>query len=81
MGVQEITAVPQTPQHAKRVINLRGKVVPVVDLRSKFGLPEVKRTARTCIVVLQTGTTRGALQMEVIVDDVSEVLSLAAGGC
>ena len=44
MGIQEITAVPQTPGYVKGVINLRGKVIPVVDLRLKFGLPEIEYT-------------------------------------
>ncbi|MBS1859780.1 MAG: purine-binding chemotaxis protein CheW, partial [Acidobacteria bacterium] len=51
MGIQEITAVPQTPSHVKGVINLRGKVVPVVDLRLKFGLAAAEYTQRTCIIV------------------------------
>ena len=53
MGIQEITAVPQTPAHIKGVINLRGKVVPVVDLRLKFGLAAAEYTPRTCIIVTQ----------------------------
>jgi purine-binding chemotaxis protein CheW len=53
MGLQEITAVPQTPAHIKGVINLRGKVVPVIDLRLKFGVPAAEYTQRTCIIVTQ----------------------------
>ena len=53
MGVQDITAVPQTPNYVRGVINLRGKVIPVVDLRLKFGLPEIEYTQRTCIIVVQ----------------------------
>ena len=53
MGVQEITAIPQTPAYVKGVINLRGKVIPVVDLRAKFGLPQKEYTKRTSIVVVQ----------------------------
>src|SRR5215469_1371223 len=53
MGVQEITAVPQMPKHVRGVLNLRGKVIPVVDLRLKFGLPEIEYTQRTCIIVVQ----------------------------
>src|SRR5580704_14693026 len=53
MGVQEITAVPQTPGYVKGVINLRGKVIPVVDLRLKFGLAEIEYTQRTCIIVVE----------------------------
>src|SRR5882757_9450409 len=53
MGVQHITTVPQTPADLKGVINLRGKVIPVMDLRLKFGLPETEYTQRTCIIVVQ----------------------------
>ena len=53
MGIQDITAVPQTPAYVKGVINLRGKVIPVVDLRLKFCLPEMEYTQRTCIIVVQ----------------------------
>ncbi|MBV9745620.1 MAG: purine-binding chemotaxis protein CheW [Acidobacteriia bacterium] len=77
MGIQEITAVPQTPSHVKGVINLRGKVVPVIDLRLKFGLPAADYTQRTCIVVTQVKGESGLILMGVIVDGVSEVLNLA----
>ena len=60
MGIQDITAVPQTPAHVKGVINLRGKVIPVVDLRLKFGLPEQEYTQRTCIIVVQVQRRGGA---------------------
>lgn len=53
MKIQDITAVPHTPVYVKGVINLRGKVAPVVDLRQKFGLPERQHTERTGIVVVQ----------------------------
>jgi purine-binding chemotaxis protein CheW len=76
MGVQEITAVPQTPSYVKGVINLRGKVIPVVDLRLKFGLPELEYTQRTCIIVVQIESEAGKLLIGVIVDGVSEVLTL-----
>jgi purine-binding chemotaxis protein CheW len=79
MGVQDITAVPQTPAHVKGVINLRGKVVPVVDLRLKFRLPEMEYTQRTCIIVVQVQFEETALMMGIVVDGVSEVLNLAAG--
>jgi len=78
MGVQDITAVPQTPSHVKGVINLRGKVVPVVDLRLKFRLPELEYTQRTCIIVVQVQLETSSLMMGVVVDAVSEVLNLAA---
>jgi len=78
MGIQDITAVPQTPAYVKGVINLRGKVIPVVDLRLKFGLAEVEHTQRTCIVVVQVQGEGGAVQTGVIVDEVSEVLNVSA---
>jgi purine-binding chemotaxis protein CheW len=78
MGLQEITAVPQTPAHVKGVINLRGKVVPVVDLRLKFGLPAAEYTQRTCIIVTQIQGESGPVMMGIVVDGVSEVLNLTA---
>src|SRR5450755_1527449 len=77
MGLQEITAVPQTPPHIKGVINLRGKVVPVIDLRLKFGLAAADYTQRTCIIVTQVQGESGAVLMGIVVDGVSEVLNLA----
>ncbi len=79
MGIQEITAVPQTPDYVKGVINLRGKVIPVVDLRLKFGLAELEYTPRTCIIVVQIEGEAGRLMIGVIVDAVSEVLTLQSG--
>ena len=78
MGLQDITAVPQTPGYVKGVINLRGKVTPVVDLRLKFGLPEAAYTQRTCIIVVQVTGGAGPMLMGIIVDGVSEVLNLTA---
>jgi purine-binding chemotaxis protein CheW len=78
MGIQDITAVPQTPSHVKGVINLRGKVIPVVDLRLKFGLPEAEYTQRTCIIVVQVKTGEISMLMGIIVDGVAEVLNLVS---
>ncbi len=78
MGLQEITAVPQTPCHIKGVINLRGKVVPVIDLRLKFGLPAAEYTQRTCIIVTQVQGESSSVLMGIVVDGVSEVLNLTA---
>lgn len=78
MGLQEITAVPQTPCHIKGVINLRGKVVPVIDLRLKFGLPAAEYTQRTCIIVTQVQGESSLVLMGIVVDGVSEVLNLTA---
>ena len=79
MGVQDITAVPQTPSYVKGVINLRGKVIPVVDLRLRFGLPEQEYTQRTCIVVVQIEQGATRMLTGVVVDEVLEVLTLQGG--
>ena len=79
MGMQDITAVPQTAAYVKGVINLRGKVIPVIDLRVKFGLEEADYTQRTCIVVVEVRHEGGAMLMGAIVDGVSEVLTLQGG--
>ena len=76
MGVQEITQVPQTPPYVKGVINLRGKVIPVVDLRLKFGMPEHEYSARTCIIVVQIELDGTKMLTGVVVDEVSEVLNM-----
>src|SRR5947209_20403099 len=76
MGIQEITAVPQTPAHIKGVLNLRGKVVPVIDLRLKFSLPAAEYTQRTCIIVTQVQGESAPVLMGIVVDGVSEVLNL-----
>ena len=78
MGLQQITAVPKTPAHIKGVINLRGKVVPVIDLRLKFGLPAADYTARSCIIVTQVQGESAPVLMGIVVDGVSEVLNLTA---
>jgi purine-binding chemotaxis protein CheW len=78
MGVQDITQVPQTPHHVKGVINLRGKVIPVVDLRLKFSMPAKEYTHRTCIIVVQVAGERGTMLMGIVVDAVAEVLQVAA---
>jgi purine-binding chemotaxis protein CheW len=73
--LQKITPVPQMPPFVKGVINLRGRVIPIVDLRIKFGL-EAVFTDRTCIVVVQVQLTAQLVQMGLIVDGVEEVVNL-----
>lgn len=70
-GVMDVTTVPQMPIFMKGVINLRGKVIPVTDLRLKFGLEEAEHTEQTCIIVVDVGKEIG-----IIVDTVSEVLDV-----
>jgi len=77
IGMMDITAVPQTPAFVKGLINLRGKVIPVVDLRLKFGLPEKEYTERTAIIVVETRMASGSVQMGIVVDTVSEVMNIA----
>lgn len=79
MGVQDITAVPGTPAHLKGVINLRGKIIPVVDLRLKFAFPEATFTQTTCIIVVQVMQESEPAMIGLIVDGVSEVLTLNEG--
>ena len=76
--MMDITAVPQVPAHVKGVINLRGKVIPVIDLRLKFGFPQGVSTARTCIIVVEVALAASRVMMGIIVDHVSEVLNIAA---
>jgi purine-binding chemotaxis protein CheW len=77
MGLQEITEVPGTASHLKGVINLRGKIIPVVDLRLKFALAEAPFTQSTCIIVVQVLQEGETAMIGIIVDGVSEVLNLA----
>jgi purine-binding chemotaxis protein CheW len=76
IGLMDITAIPQTPAYVKGVINLRGKVIPVIDLRLKFGLPPMEYGERTCIIVVEVRTPTSSVQMGVVVDTVSEVLNI-----
>ncbi len=78
MGMMEITAVPKTPDFLKGVINLRGKVIPVINLRMKFGMEEIEYDERTCIIVVEVSSAKNRVQMGVIVDSVSEVLNITA---
>ena len=76
IGIMPITTVPRTPEFVKGVINLRGKVIPVVDLRLKFGMEEIGYTERTCIIVVEIAGSSGAVMMGIVVDSVSEVLNI-----
>jgi purine-binding chemotaxis protein CheW len=78
MKMQEITSVPQTPSFVMGVINLRGRIIPVVNLRSKFKMPEQERTDTTCIVVVKLQAESGEQSMGIVVDGVVEVLLINA---
>ena len=74
--VMAITPMPEAPAYVKGVINLRGKIIPVVDLRTKLGIQESEYTDRTCIIVLETTRNGRAVSIGMIVDSVSEVLHM-----
>ncbi len=74
IGIMGITNVPQTPDYMKGVINLRGKVIPVIDLRLKFAMTELKHTQETCTIVVEVN---GSL-IGIIVDTVSEVVDIGS---
>lgn len=76
IGLMEITAVPQTPPFVKGVINLRGRVIPVLELRTKFGMVTQEYNDRTCIIVVEVNGSNSTIQVGMLVDSVSEVLNI-----
>lgn len=77
IGMMPITHVPQTPAFVKGIINLRGKVIPIIDLRLKFHMESAPYTDKTCIIVVEIrNAKKGATLMGVVVDSVSEVLHI-----
>ena len=78
IGIMSITRVPKTPDFVRGVINLRGKVIPIVDLRLKFAMEGREATERTCIIVVQIERTNQQTTMGIIVDEVSEVTDIKA---
>ncbi len=78
IGLMDITKVPRTPQYIRGVINLRGKVIPVVDLRLKFEMAGKEDTEETCIIVVDVEGEHDSILMGILVDAVSEVLDIQA---
>jgi len=76
IGMMPITSVPRTPEFVKGVINLRGKVIPVLDLRLKFDMGEIPYTDRTCIIVVEIDSDSVTVLIGIVVDAVSEVLNI-----
>ena len=76
IGYMEITAVPQMPAYVKGVINLRGQVIPVVDLRAKFGMATAEVTEQTCIIVVEISQANHKFDTGIVVDQVEEVLDI-----
>ncbi len=75
-GLMDITRVPRSPDYVKGVINLRGRVIPIINLRKKFNMPMVEDTERTCIIMVQVNYNDSQITMGIIVDEVSEVLNI-----
>jgi purine-binding chemotaxis protein CheW len=74
--MQAVTRIPRTPDYVRGVINLRGKVIPVIDLRKKFSLDTIKDTEKTCIIVVQIANKNSHVVMGIIIDAVKEVLNI-----
>lgn len=77
IGYMDITSVPQTPDYVQGVINLRGQVIPVVDLRAKFGMETIAITEETCIIVVEISQNDRSINTGIVVDRVQEVLDIA----
>ena len=77
IGYMDITTVPQMPGYIKGVINLRGQVIPVIDLRAKFGMETAQVTEQTCIIVVETTHSNRNYSTGIVVDRVQEVLDIA----
>ncbi|MEE9609713.1 MAG: chemotaxis protein CheW [Desulfatiglandales bacterium] len=77
IGMMPITSVPRTPEFVKGVANLRGKIIPVIDLRLKLGLEARAYDDMTCIIVVEVQRSSGSIKMGIVVDKVSEVMSIS----
>ena len=75
--MMDITKVPRTPPYVRGVVNLRGKVIPVLDLRLKFDMEAKETTVKTCVIVVQVRRGTDTVTIGIIVDEVSEVLDIA----
>lgn len=76
IGIMAVTPVPRAPEHIRGVINLRGKIIPVINLRNKFGMPSIEDTEETCIIVVDVTSEGQSVDMGILVDSVSEVLDI-----
>lgn len=76
IGLMDITHVPRTPDYVRGVINLRGRIIPVVDLRLKFGMKAIDDTEVTCIIVVEMSYDDQVIQIGILVDEVDEVLDI-----
>jgi purine-binding chemotaxis protein CheW len=76
IGLLEITPVPKSASHFRGVVNLRGKIVPVLDMRDKFGMPQVEARRENCIITVEIAGPQGPLLVGILVDAVSEVMTV-----
>lgn len=76
IGLMDITSVPKTPEYVRGIINLRGSVIPVLDLKKKFDMGEAENTEETCVIVVEVAMGDKKVMMGIIVDAVSEVLNI-----
>jgi len=76
IGIMPVTRVPKMPDFVRGIVNLRGKLIPIIDMRSKFILPKQDDTEMTCIIVVQVTILRERMVIGVVVDSVSEVLNI-----
>ncbi|MDH5753225.1 MAG: chemotaxis protein CheW [Deltaproteobacteria bacterium] len=79
IGMMPITKVPRVPDYVRGVINLRGRIIPTIELRKKFQMETVEDTEKTCIIVVEVVFAKGKVNVGIIVDEVAEVLDVAAG--
>lgn len=80
IGMMETTYIPKMQSYIKGVINLRGKLVPIVDLRLRFEMAEKNYTERTCIIVIEVETHKNRRLVGIVVDAVSDVVAIQSGG-
>jgi purine-binding chemotaxis protein CheW len=76
IGMMEITHIPKTQAYTKGVINLRGKVIPIIDLRLKLGMEEKAYNERTCIIIIEINAAENNRLLGIVVDSVSEVVNI-----
>lgn len=76
-GMMGVTPVPRTPSYVRGVINLRGRVIPIISLRDHFKMPRVEDTEKTCVIVVQVQYEDTQITVGIIVDEVSEVLNIS----
>ena len=76
IGMMDFTEIPKTPEFIKGVINLRGKIIPIMELRAKFGMEAIEYTERTCIIVVEINVNEITKPMGIVVDMVSEVVNI-----